>query len=307
MLDRLRMGGMNHPMNKLIRAERTHVLALLCEGMAMRAASRVSGVSHNTVCALLRQAGEACAEFHDKTVRNVHAKRVQCDEIWSFCHAKQKNVATAKAAPEMAGDLWTWLGLDPDNKLIISYLVGNRGGGAACRLKQDMAERLAGRVQRASDGHKAYLEAAESAFGAGIDYAMPIKVYGETPGEGRRSHGECVDIRKETIEGQPDPKHLSTSYVEHRNLNLRMGMHRFTCLTNASGKNAEAHCHMMALYVVFHNFCRDRKTLPMTPAEAAGLVKSAMTVSDIVTLIEAREAPPKKRGPYKPRQSKIAA
>jgi len=294
-------------MNKLTRAQRVHVLTLLCEGMSMRAASRVADVSYNTVCTLLRQAGKACAEFHDKTVRDVHAQRVQCDEIWSFCYAKAKNVATAKAAPEMAGDLWTWIGQDADSKLIISYLVGNRGGEAAYSLMQDMAERLAGRVQLTSDGHKAYLEAVEAAFGAGVDYAMLIKSYGETPGEGRYSPGECVGIRKEIIEGRPDPKHISTSYVERQNLNLRMGIRRFTRLTNAFSKSAEAHYHMMALYVVFHNFCRDHKTLRMTPAEAAGLVKSAMTVSDIVALIEAREAPAKKRGQYKPRQPKVAA
>jgi IS1 family transposase len=297
---------MNSRMNKLSHAQRVQVLTLLCEGMSMRATARATDVSYNTVCTLLEQAGEACAEFHDKAVRDVHAKRVQCDEIWSFCYAKQKNVATAKAAPEMAGDLWTWVGLDADSKLIISYLVGNRGGEAAYQLMSDMAERLAGRVQLTSDGHKAYLEAVESTFGAGIDYAMLIKVYGDTPGEGRYSPGECVGIRKEIIEGRPDPKHISTSYVERQNLNIRMGNRRFTRLTNAFSKSAEAHYHMMALYVVFHNFCRDHKTLRMTPAEAAGLVKSAMTVSDIVDLIEAREAPPKKRGPYKPRQPKIA-
>jgi IS1 family transposase len=294
-------------MNKLARAERTQVLTLLCEGMSMRAASRVAGVSYNTVCTLLAQAGEACAEFHDKTVRNVHAKRVQADEIWSFCYAKQKNVATAKSAPETAGDLWTWVGQDADSKLIISYLVGNRGGEAAHALMQDMAERLADRVQLTSDGHRAYLEAVEAAFGADVDFAQLIKVFGDAPGAGRYSPGECVGIRKEVIEGRPDPKHISTSYVERQNLNLRMGIRRFTRLTNAFSKSAEAHYHMMALYVVFHNFCRDHKTLRMTPAEAAGLVKSAMTVSDIVTLIEAREAPPKKRGQYKPRQPKVVA
>jgi len=287
-------------MNKLTHAKRIQVLTLLCEGMSMRAASRVADVSYNTVCTLLAQAGEACAEFHDKTMRGIHAKRIQADEIWSFCYAKQRNVATAKSAPEMAGDLWTWVGQDADSKLIISYLVGNRGGEAARSLMQDMAERLADRVQLTSDGHRAYLEAVEAAF------AQLIKVFGDAPGAGRYSPGECVGIRKEVIEGRPDPKHISTSYVEQQNLNLRMGIRRFTRLTNAFSKSAEAHYHMMALYVVFHNFCRDHKTLRMTPAEAAGLVKSAMTVGDIVDLIAAREAPPKKRGRYKPRQPKVA-
>jgi IS1 family transposase len=295
-------------MNKITHAKRVQVLTLLCEGMSMRAAGRCADVSYNTVCALLEDAGKACVEFHDTHVRDVHAKRVQCDEIWSFCYAKQKNVETAKAAPEMAGDLWTWMGLDADSKLIISYLVGNRGGNAACMLMQDMASRLVDRVQLTTDGYAAYLAAVENAFGADIDYAMLVKVFGDAGvPAGRYSPAPCVGARKERIEGNPDPKHINTSYVERQNLNLRMGMRRFTRLTNAFSKSAEAHYHMMALYVVFHNFCRDHKTLRMTPAEAAGLIKSAMTVSDIVDLIEAREAPPKKRGTYKPRQPKVAA
>jgi hypothetical protein len=170
-----------------------------------------------------------------------------------------------------------------------------------------MADRLTGRVQLTTDGHKAYLAAVEAAFGADVDYAMLIKVYGDAGvPPGRYSPAPCVGATKERVEGNPDPKHVSTSYVERQNLNLRMGMRRFTRLTNAFSKSAEAHYHMMALYVVFHNFCRDHKTLRMTPAEAAGLVKSAMTVSDIVVLIEAQEEPPKKRGPYKPRQPKAA-
>ncbi len=292
-------------MNKLNHAKRVQVLTLLCEGMSMRAAGRCADVSYNTVCSLLGDAGKVCAEFHDKAVRNVRAKRVQCDEIWSFCYAKQKNVETAKAAPEMAGDLWTWMGLDADSKLIISYLVGNRGGESAYTLMQDMADRLTDRVQLTTDGHKSYLKAVEAAFGAGVDYGMLIKIFGDAGvPPGRYSPSPCVGSKKERIEGNPDPKHISTSYVERQNLNLRMGMRRFTRLTNAFSKSAEAHYHMMALYVVFHNFCRDHKTLRMTPAEAAGLIKSAMTVSDIVDLIEAREEPPKKRGTYKPRQPK---
>lgn len=294
-------------MNKLTRAERTQVLTLLCEGMSMRATARATGVSYNTVCALLGQAGEACEAFHDATVRSVSAKRVQCDELWSFCYAKQRNVATAKAAPDGAGDLWTWLGLDADSKLIISFLVGSRDGGAAFEFMQDMAGRLGNRVQLTTDGHRAYLEAVEAAFGSGVDYGMLVKVYGEAPTPpGRYSPAECIGAKKERIEGKPDPKHISTSYVERQNLNIRMGIRRFTRLTNAFSKSADAHYHMMALYVVFHNFCRDHKSLRMTPAEVAGLVKSAMTVGDIVDLIAAREAPPKKRGQYKPRQPKIA-
>ena len=272
----------------------------------MRAASRVAEVSYNTVCAILAEAGPICEAFHDDKVRNVKSARVQCDEIWSFCYAKQKNVPTAKAAPEDAGDLWTWLALDADSKLIISYHVGDRGGESALEVMTDMAERLAGRVQLTSDGHKAYLAAVEAAFGADIDYAMLVKHYGEPEGAvGRYSPGECVGISKQRVEGRPDPKHVSTSFVERRNLNLRMGIRRFTRITNAFSKSAIAHGNMMGLYVVFHNFCRDHKTLRMTPAEAAGLVTSAMMVSDIVDLMDTKAQPPKKRGPYKPRQPKV--
>jgi IS1 family transposase len=300
---------MNRPMNKLARNKRIQILNLLCEGMSMRAASRVADVSYNTVCALLADAGPACVEFHDKMVRNVQAKRVQCDEIWSFCYAKQRNVETAKAAPDVAGDMWTWLGLDADSKLIISYLVSNtRSDSAVLQIMQDMAERLAGRVQLTTDGLKSYLEAVEGAFGANVDFALLVKIYGETPHPpGRYSPAECTGAKKERIEGRPDPDHISTSsYVERQNLNLRMGVRRFTRLTNVFSKSAEAHYNMMALYVVFHNFCRDHMTLQMTPAEAAGLTTSSMTVSDIVDSIDAREVPPKKRGPYKPRQPKTA-
>jgi IS1 family transposase len=296
---------MIRPMNKLAHAKRVQVLTLLCEGMSMRAASRATDVSYNTVCSLLAEAGEACAAFHDETVHGVTAKRLQCDEIWSFCYAKQRNVATAKAAPEEAGDLWTWLALDADNKLIVSYVVGGRDAGYAHALMDDAKGRLANRVQMTTDGHNAYLGAVEDAFGADVDYAMLVKLYGEAPHPpGRYSPAECIGTRKTRIEGHPDPAHVSTSYVERQNLNLRMGMRRFARLTNAFSKSAIAHYHMVALYIVFHNFVRDHKTLRCTPAEAAGLRKSAMTVSNIVDLIDARAEPPKPRGPYKPRHPK---
>lgn len=299
---------MKSAMNKLDRAKRVQVIHLLCEGNSMRAASRLAEVSYNTVCAILAEAGPICEAFHDEKVRNVKAARVQCDEIWSFCYAKAKNVAEAKAAPEDAGDLWTWLGLDADSKLIIGYHCGGRDAGHAHEFMQDVASRLANRVQLTTDGHKAYLSAVEDAFGADIDYAMLVKHYGEPVGAtGRYSPGECIGATPQRVEGRPDPKHVSTSYVERQNLNLRMGIRRFTRLTNAFSKSGAAHYNMMSLYVVFHNFCRDHKTLRMTPAEAAGLVTSAMTVSDIVDLMDAKAEPPKKRGSYKPRQPKTIA
>lgn len=273
----------------------------------MRSISRVADVSINTVTALLEKAGAACAEHHHKTVRGVQSKRVQCDELWSFCSAKAKNVATAKAAPEEAGDVWTWTALDADSKLILSWLVGGRDAGYATEFMQDVADRLANRAQLTTDGHKAYLEAVEGAFGADVDYAQLVKLYGDAPGlAGRYSPAECTGIRKTRIEGRPDKAHVSTSYVERQNLTMRMSMRRFTRLTNGFSKKAENHAHMVALYMVFYNFVRTHKTLRCSPAMAAGISKTHWSMEDVVALIDAREAPATKRGTYKPRQPKAA-
>lgn len=269
----------------------------------MRSISRVVDVSINTVAKLLEDAGEACSAFHDATVRNVPAKRVQCDEIWSFAYAKQRNVATAVAAPEDAGDIWTWTALDADSKLIVSWLVGGRDAGYATEFMQDVADRLANRVQLTTDGHRAYLDAADAAFGSDVDFAQLVKLYGAGPANpGRYSPAECVGIRKVRVEGRPDPKHVSTSYVERQNLTMRMSMRRFTRLTNAFTKKAENHAHALALYFVWYNFARIHKTLRCSPAMAAGVSDRLWSMDDVVALIDAREAAPKKRGPYKPRQ-----
>lgn len=274
----------------------------------MRSISRVADVSINTVTKLLADAGEACAAFHDEAVRGVKSRRVQCDEIWSFCYAKQKNVAAAKAAPEEAGDIWTWTALDADSKLIVSYLVGGRDAGYANAFMDDVADRLASRVQLTTDGHKAYLDAVEGAFGADVDYAQLIKIYGETPHPpGRYSPAECTGIRKTRIEGKPDKAHVSTSYVERQNLTMRMQMRRFTRLTNAFSKKALPHYHMVSLYTVWYNFVRIHKTLKVSPAMAAGISKTLWSMEDVVALIDAQAEAPKPRGPYKPRAPKAEA
>jgi IS1 family transposase len=292
-------------MNKLPSAKRAQILSMLCEGSSMHSTARVCDVSFNTVAKLLETAGRACEAFHDKEVRSVQAKRVQCDEIWSFCYAKAKNVATAKAAPEGAGDLWTWTALDADSKLIIAYDCGGRDAEYANAFMQDVADRLANRVQLTTDGHKAYLEAVEGAFGSAIDYAMLIKHYGEPQGAvGRYSPGECVGIDRRRVEGRPDAAHVSTSYVERQNLNLRMGMRRFTRLTNAFSKKVEPHYHMVSLYTVFHNYVRIHKTLRCTPAMAAGLTKTLWNMDDLVAMIDAQAEAPKRPGVYKVRISK---
>lgn len=270
----------------------------------MRSVSRVADVSINTVAKLLTDAGEACAAFHDQAVQGVKAKRVQCDEIWAFCYAKQRNVATAKAAPDQAGDIWTWTALDADHKLIVSYLVGGRDASYATAFMEDVASRLANRVQLTTDGHKAYLDAVEGAFGADVDYAMLVKLYGEAPSPaGRYSPAECIGAKPQRVEGRPDPAHISTSYSERENLTKRMSMRRFTRLTNAFSKKAEAHYHMVALYTVWYNFVRMHKTLRCAPAMAGGISDRLWSMEDIVALIDARAEAPKRPAVYKVRNS----
>jgi IS1 family transposase len=291
-------------MNKLSLAKRVQILSMLVEGSSMRSISRVGDVSINTVSGLLVDAGKACAEHHDLAVRNVASKRIQADEIWSFCYAKQKNVATAKAAPEEAGDVWTWTALDADSKLIISYLVGGRDAGYANEFMEDVAGRLANRVQLTTDGHKAYLEAVDGAFGSDVDYAMLVKLYGPTPSPaGRYSPAECTGIKKSTVEGKPDKAHVSTSYVERQNLTMRMSMRRFTRLTNAFSKKAENHAHLVALYTTWYNFVRMHKTLKCSPAMAAKLSATLWSMEDVVALIDAQAAKPARPAVYKQRIS----
>jgi len=268
----------------------------------MRSISRVVGVSINTVTKLLVDAGEACTAYHHEHVRDVRAARVQCDEIWSFCYAKQKNVATARAAPEEAGDVWTWTALDADSKLIVSYLVGGRDSEYAIEFMDDVAKRLANRVQLTTDGHKAYLEAVEGAFGSDIDYAQLVKLYGSAPEnmKGRYSLAECTGTRKRRVEGNPAKEDVSTSYVERQNLTMRMFMRRFTRLTNAFSKKIDNHIHMLSLYFVHYNFCRQHKSLKgLSPAMAAGVSDTLHDMEWIVGLIDERAPKPGPRGKYK--------
>ena len=294
-------------MNKLPLHKSTMILSMLVEGMSMRSISRTVGVSINTVTKLMVEAGEACAAYHDEAVRDVQASKVQCDEIWSFCYAKAKNVAGAKAAPQGAGDVWTWTALESETKLILSWEVGDRSSATAIEFMDDLRARLANRVQLTTDGHKAYLEAVEGAFGADVDYGMLVKLYGEPTGqrghERKYSPSECVGARKDVIEGSPDKAAISTSHVERHNLTMRMGMRRFTRLTNGFSKKLENHLHMLSLYFVHYNFCRVHKSLRMTPAMAAGVTDRLRDFEWICELIDARAPKPNRPATYKKRKS----
>lgn len=289
-------------MNRLSREKRTQILGMLVEGMSVRAASRLSGCSLHTVLKLLVDAGNACAAYHDVHVRGLICKRIQCDEIWSFTYAKAKNVAMAKSAPAEAGDTWTWTALDADTKLIVSWMVGGRDAEYANAFMRDVADRLANRVQLTTDGHIPYLEAVEGAFGADVDFAQLVKIYGTAPdAEKRYSPPVCVGAKKDVFTGKPDKEHISTSYVERQNLTMRMHMRRFTRLTNAFSKKVENHAHAVALHFMFYNFVRIHKTLRATPAMAAGITDRLWEIEDIVALVEARDPKPGKRGPYRKR------
>jgi len=277
-------------MNKLPTEKRTQILTLLVEGMSLRAAGRATDTAFNTVAKLFVDAARACADYQDRTLRGLHCKRLQLDEIWSFVYAKQKNVPDAKSAPANAGDVWTWVAIDAETKLVPSWRVGDRSSETAIAFTDDLASRLANRVQITTDGHKPYLEAIEGSFGADVDYAMLVKIYGADPtGEKRYSPAECIGAVKHRIEGNPDPKHVSTSYAERQNLTLRMSSRRFTRLTNAFSKKVENHALSVALHYMHYNFCRIHKTLRVTPAMAAGVTDRLWSVADIVNVLEAWE------------------
>ncbi len=280
-------------MHKLPVAKRIQILTMLCEGSSMRSISRVVDVSPNTVDRYLILAGEACAEFHDRTVRNVASKRVQCDEIWSFCGMKEK---TAKAKgtdrPTGVGDVWTWTAIDADSKLIVAWLLAGRDAGAAYEFMVDVASRLANRVQLTTDGHAAYLNTVPEAFRFDVDYAQLVKAYGPDPREDQRrySPAQCLGAAKLAVHGNPDEAHISTSYVERSNLTLRMANRRFTRLTNAFSKKLANHGHMVALYTCWYNFVKMHKTVKMTPAMAANVTDKLWSMDDLVALVDEHDA-----------------
>lgn len=272
-------------MNRLSLKQRAQVISALVEGTAINAIVRMTGISKPTILKLLKDVGEGCMEFENKTLRNLPCKHIESDEIWSFCYAKEKNVPKDKRGQFGYGDVWTWTALDADTKLLCSWMIGDRSALTAHAFMKDLAGRLANRIQLTTDGHRAYLEAVESAFGVDIDYAMLVKLYGnDRETEARYSPAECIGCRKVEITGSPEPKHISTSHVERHNLTIRMHMRRFTRLTNAHSKKIENHQHAFALHAVFYNFAKIHEKLRVTPAMEAGVSDHVWTIEEICRL-----------------------
>lgn len=275
-------------MNRLTSAKRVAVVAALVEGNSIRATARMTNVCKPAILKLLADLGPACAEYHDRTVRNVNATRVQVDEIWQFVGAKAKNASEEKRTQGW-GDTWTWIGMCADSKLIVSWFIGQRDWNAAYSLMLDLSARLANRIQLTTDGNRLYVQAVQAAFGRQIDYAMLKKIYGFDQTETRYSPAKIVTTETEVIKGSPDPRHISTSYIERQNLTMRMSIRRFTRLTNGFSKKIENHSYAVALHFVHYNFARIHKTLRVTPAMQAGLSDHVWSIEEIVGLLEQAE------------------
>jgi IS1 family transposase len=274
-------------MNKLNIQKRVQILSCLVEGNSIRSTARITGTSKNTVVKLLCDLGAACAEYQDKVMRNLDCKRVQCDEIWSFCYAKEKNVPADKKGQFGYGDVWTWTAIDADTKLVPAWFVGNRDSETAKTFIEDLKSRLKNRVQLTTDGNSTYLQAVEEAFGCEIDYAMLIKLYGTEPeGEKRYSPAKCLGAEKHKIMGNPDSRHISTSFAERQNLTMRMSMRRFTRLTNAFSKKIDNLVHSLSIYFMYYNFGRIHKSLRVTPAMEAKVADHVWSLEEIVDLID---------------------
>jgi len=272
-------------MNKLSLEKRAQIIGCLVEGNSLRSTARICNVAFNTVLKLLPETGKACLEYQDRVFRNLKCKRIQCDEIWSFCYSKQKNVPKDKQGQFGYGDIWTWVALDADTKLVPTFFVGNRDAYCAHMFISDLSKRLSNRVQLTTDGHRVYLTAVEAAFGGDVDYAMLVKIYESTQEETRYSPAKCNGSEKKKVSGHPDPAYVSTSYVERQNLTMRMNIRRFTRLTNAFSKKIENHIYHLALHYMHYNFSRIHKTLRVTPAMEAGVTDHAWTLEEIANIL----------------------
>jgi IS1 family transposase len=282
--------------NVLSTEMRSRIVSALVEGNSIRTAARIVGVSKNTVQKLLLDLGAACSEYQDRILRDLPCKRLQVDEIWSFVCAKAKNLPEERCGEFGYGDVWTFTAIDADTKLVPAWLVGPRDGGSATEFLQDLEGRLASGIQLTSYGHTMFLEAVEGSFGSRVDYAMLQKIYGTAPEAQRRySPPECIGVKLDVIQGDPDPAHVSTSYVERQNLTMWMTMRRFTRLTNAFSKRLENHMAAISLHFCFYNSCRPHRSLRTegdnrrTPAMAAGIARRPLTVQDLIGLLSGVE------------------
>jgi IS1 family transposase len=281
-------------MNRLSRAERAKIIGCLTEGMSIRATSRLTGAAQNTIMKLLRDLGSAAADYQDRTLRNLACERIQADEIWAFVGMKAKNVPEDKRGTLGYGDVWTWTALDPDSKLLVSWLVGERTMDAAMLFMADVASRLGTRPQITTDGNMAYRDAIEAAFGSEADYAQLLKQYGVMPSDDgsmtarRYSPNVVTSVETRVIAGNPDPDHISTSHVERSNLTIRMQNRRFTRLTNAFSKRIDNHAWSVALFMLHYNFARPHRSLGknVTPAMAAGIADHVWTLEEIAGLLD---------------------
>lgn len=274
-------------MNRLTTEKRRQAIAALVEGNSVRSVSRMTGVARNTILSLVVDAGHACAEYQDKALQNLNCRRLECDEIWAFCYAKDKNLPESKQGKFGFGSIWTWIALDADTKLIASWMVGNRDEVSARMFMEDLAGRLTHRVQLTTDGLHAYLNAVDYAFSGDIDYAILIKVYGESAKDEKRySPAECKGTQTKIISGNPVSRKISTSYVERQNLTMRMCMRRFTRLTNGFSKKVENHIAAVSLHTMYYNFVRIHQTLKVTPAMAAGVTDRLWEIDDIIGVLE---------------------
>ncbi len=288
MLDRLRISMYIEAMNKLSKEKRAQIVSCLVEGNSIRATCRITGAAKNTVVKLLVELGSVCSEYQDKVLRNLNCKRIQCDEIWSYCYAKEKNVPKEHKGEFGYGDVWTWVALDPDTKLVPSFFLGTRDSISARTFIEDLKTRLKNRIQLTTDGYIVYLEAVDYAFAGEVDYAMLVKLFGEPTKEDRRKYSpsDCIGTEKKVISGMPKTRDISTSLVERQNLTMRMGMRRFTRLTNAFSKKIENLACAVSLHFMHYNFCRIHKTLRVTPAMEAGISDHVWSLEEIINLLD---------------------
>lgn len=272
-------------MNKLKREKQAQIVAALVEGNSINSTVRMTGVSKVTILKLIADLGTKCADYQDRNLRNLNCKRIQCDEIWQFCYAKEKNVPAEKKGLFGYGDVWTWVAIDADTKLVPAFTLGKRDARTARIFIDDLKERLSRRIQLTTDGHRAYLDAVEDAFGADIDYAVLVKLYGASQEEVRYSPAECIGCEQKIVSGSPDRNHISTSYVERQNLTMRMSMRRFTRLTNGFSKKVENHAYAVAIHYMHYNFCRIHKSLRVTPAMEAGIADHVFSIEEMLDAV----------------------